>query len=201
MFLDHDQKSALCVCLRLFNLCIQHVCYAQILNLSLLPHKSYYCIISALLSLLMILFVVFYCPWQIIYIYILFSLSLISFETEYIICPRRSPLNILEWITDSGLCCLNSVDQNRICSALNYSISKRLLPNLTHILCKMREVVKFSSAWQGGSRIARHLNLMLLTHGTSGRLRTNKTSLFPIKVTTISAATLIQRKWDANRSC
>lgn len=199
-------KNQLCVCVLdfltyVFSIANQHVCYAQILNLSLLPHKSYYCIISALLSLLMILFVVFYCPWQIIYIYILFSLSLISFETEYIICPRRSPLNILEWITDSGLCCLNSVDQNRICSALNYSISKRSLPNLTHILCKMREVVKFSSAWQGGSRIARHLNLMLLTHGTSGRLRTNKTSLFPIKVTTISAATLIQRKWDANRSC
>ena len=66
-FLDHDQKSALCVCVLdfltyVFSIANQHVCYAQILHLSFLPRKSYYCIMSALLSLLMILFVVFYCP-------------------------------------------------------------------------------------------------------------------------------------------
>ena len=82
-------KNRLCVCALdfltyVFSIANQHICYAQILHLSFLPHKIYYCIMSALLSLLMILFVVVYCLWHILYIYIhiyIISVSLISFET------------------------------------------------------------------------------------------------------------------------
>ena len=87
-------KNRLCVCALdfltyVFSIANQHICYAQILHLSFLPHKIYYCIMSALLSLLMVLFVVFYCLWHIIYIYIIFCFPNIIWN--YIICPEDLP--------------------------------------------------------------------------------------------------------------
>lgn len=110
----------MCVCVRFFlNQYIQcckpiHFHYIHILHLSFLPHKSCYCIIWVLLLELMVLFVLFYCPWHSV-LYILFPIFLMSFETEYII-SLRSPFSVLEWITNSGLCCLNVVNWNRTCN-------------------------------------------------------------------------------------
>ena len=89
-------KNQLCVCVLdfltyVFSIANQHVCYAQILHLSFLPHKNYYCIMSALLSLLMTLFVVFYCPWHIIYIYIIFCIPNFIWNWVYYLPQKISP--------------------------------------------------------------------------------------------------------------